>query len=583
MLLAKLKEYSDRQPGDKLPSLYASTPVAYIVELGASGIPLSKQPTSQVDPSTTRGKRGLDIPAPEVNRTYNVKPLLLADNGEYTFGRARDPKKQARTDQCHKAYLDLIRKCATETREPSVLAVQRFYEQGGADLLELGDDWNYGLKATFRVHLGGGPCIPINLLSVQEFWASTNTPDPGSVETGQCLVCGETKPVLDRLQAKVKGIPGGQTAGTSIISANSAAFESYGMTASRVAPTCSECAEGFTRGINELLTNRDTRLFIGGAVFAFWTAEQVGFNFGAYLQNPDSADVAALIDSFRTGRRAADVDKSAFHAVALTASGGRAVVREWIDTTVGNAADSMARWFQLQRIVHPRDEDPTGTRPDPMSIFQLAISTVRDRNDMPPTTPRALFRSALVGTPLPMDIAFQAVRRCRAEQGITRPRAALIKLVLLSRDAEQPQEDYMVALEPQHPETAYHCGRLLAVLEAVQRRAVPGVNATIVDRFYGAASSTPAIVFGSLLRGAQPHLSKLDRPARSALQNRVAEVCGQIDGFPKTLSLERQALFSLGYYHQKAHDRAQAISHRAARDAGHTKPETTETPQEDHP
>ena len=66
--------------------------------------------------------------------------------------------------------------------------------------------------------------------------------------------------------------------------------------------------------------------------------------------------------------------------------------------------------------------------------------------------------------------------------------AALIKLALLS---EQGAMEVIgpVSLNPQHPETAYHCGRLLAVLEEAQRAAMPRVTNTIVDRFFGTASS----------------------------------------------------------------------------------------------
>ena len=129
----------------------------------------------------------------------------------------------------------------------------------------------------------------------------------------------------------------------------------------------------------------------------------------------------------------------------------------------------------------------------------------------------------------------------------------------------------MVQLDPNHPNPAYHCGRLLAVLEEVQRLAVPGAKATIVDRFYGTASSAPASVFGRLLRGAQPHLAKLERDRRGAyvaLQTRLEEIQGQLGSFPRTLTLQDQGLFALGYYHQRAWDRAQAHAAAERRRAG---------------
>ena len=572
MLLSKLREYADERLEDQLPPLYANTPVAWIVMLDSDGRPLSPQPISRIDPSTTRGKRGLDMAAPEVKRSgISPKPLLLADRADYSFGMTNDLQGQERVDRVHAKYRDLIERCAVVTEEPAVLAVKRFYERGGIDQLDLGEDWNWSLKGTFEVTFEDGlRQRPIDLAAVQAFWLEVNTPS-GATSRGQCLVCGESRPVLARLQTKVKGIRGGQQGGKDIISANKSAFESYGLEASRIAPTCRECGESFTRALNSLLADERTSLGVADATFAFWTREHVGFDFAAHMRQPDSAQVQALIESPRRGRQTTLGDETAFYAASLSASGGRAVVRDWIDTTVGSVEESVARWFRLQRIADPRDEDPEDMHPRPLSLFQLAASTVRDaRRDLPVTTPRSLFRAALSATPIPLEVAFQAVRRCRAEQSVTRPRAALIKLVLLSRETTPPKENYMVALETEHPSPAYHCGRLLAVIEDVQRAALPGVNATIIDRYYGAASSTPAVVFGALLRGAQPHLARLERDRPGAyvnLQRRLEEVMAQIGDWPTTLPLREQALFSLGYYHQRAHSRAEMTSRRAARDA----------------
>lgn len=569
MLLSRLKEYAEQQMGETLPPLpplYAMTPVAWIFVLDPDGRPI--EPISRIDPSTARG-RGKDMPAPEVVRAGGIKPLLLADNGEYTFGRARDPRKQQRVDKAHAAYRELLDRCAAATAEPTVRAVQRFYERGGANQLELDEGWDHDLKATFAVLREDGTlCRPIDLPAVQEFWLSVNTPD--SDTDYQCLVCGEHKPAPDRLRAKIKGIRGGHSSGTSIISANSDAFESYGLKLSRVAPTCLECGEAFTRAANTLIAGEKTSLAVGGTTFIFWTHRNVGFDVGTYIQDPDPAQVKALLDSVRKGRRAPIEDDTEFYAAALSASGGRAVVRDWIDTTVGSVMENVGQWFDLQQIIDPRDEDPTGVaQPRPLNLWRLAVATVRKGDDPRVTTTRALFRAALDGTPLPIEIAFQAVRRNRAEQGVSRERAALIKLVWLGQPNHERQlakeQNYMVALDNEHPEPAYHCGRLLAVIESVQYAALGRVNATVVDRFYGAASATPAVVFGVLLRDTQPRLAKLDAPRRGGLQNRLMEVCGQIQVFPKTLSLGQQALFSLGYYHQRAHDKAAAISRAAER------------------
>ena len=127
----------------------------------------------------------------------------------------------------------------------------------------------------------------------------------------------------------------------------------------------------------------------------------------------------------------------------------------------------------------------------------------------------------------------------------------------------------MTQLETENRDPAYLCGRLLAVLETVQQAAIPGVNATITDRFFGTASSAPASVFGHLIRGAMAHLGKLrkEKPGTyRALSQRLAEVQEHLTTFPKTLTLEKQALFGLGYFHQQAAARAAAIAYRQARE-----------------
>lgn len=119
----------------------------------------------------------------------------------------------------------------------------------------------------------------------------------------------------------------------------------------------------------------------------------------------------------------------------------------------------------------------------------------------------------------------------------------------------------MEQLDLENPSSAYRCGRLLSILERAQELALPGINTTIVDRFFGTASTAPASVFSRLVRGAQPHLSKLkrDRPgAQIALQHQLEEVLSGLKTFPLVLTLEDQGLFALGYYHQRAYGRAQA-------------------------
>jgi CRISPR-associated protein Csd1 len=575
MLLEKLSEYADRL--DLPPTMYLKTPIRWLIDLDQEGNFLGFVATEGKGGKNDRGKEFL---APHAARSSGVKAKLLADNGEYVLGIARaesKPEWVKRVKECHRQFVELVKKSVEATHEPAVMAVYQFLERLPASALSLPEGFDSGHVLTFRVD----GTLPIDLPSVRQFWASTATGAGDDVAESaevqmQCLICGDLRQPLKRLPFKIKRIPGPQTSGLALISANAPAFESYGLEASLIAPTCHECSERFSVAANELIANERTHLTVGPLVYLFWTKEEHGFSVASLLSNPEPDEIRALIRAAFSGQEiATEVDVTPFYATAFSASGARVVVRDWLDTTVAEAKRHLARYFALQRLVE-RD----GQEGRPLGLYALAASTVRDTNkELSPNVPKTLLHMALKGGSLPLWLLFQAVKRNRAEQRVTRNRAALIKMVLQSQ-SPTVQEDAMVELDPINRNPAYLCGRLLAVLEAVQRAAIPGANTTITDRFFGSASSAPASVFGPLLRGAWAHLSKLrrERPGTyEALKRKLEDIQVGLSAFPKTLNLDEQGFFSLGYYHQCAADRAGARAYRQAQENAENGLETEET------
>ena len=561
MLLQKLLRYSERMTLP--PTLYVEAPVRYIVDLTADGRYTGLIDTA--DLKDRKSRNGVLRQVPFVKGTSNVRALLLAQNSEYALGIGKPNAKPERVRECHQKFIDLAEECAQATQHPGVAAVVRFLTpEDKQHRLGLPDDFDPAANLTFRVD---GSC-PIDAASVRQFWAAKWDMEMQTAPIMQCVVCGERRPVLRTLKESLKRVPNGQTSGTAIISANSEAFESYGLERSLIAPCCADCGERFTKALNELLASERQCVRMGGAAFVYWTRDgDTEFDYLRLMTEPSPEQVHDLLDSVRSGGRAPVVDPDRFYGCSLSGSGGRAVVRDWIDTTVPEAKDRLAEWFSRQAIT-----DPYGEPSLPLGIYALAAATVRDaRKELAPPTPRALLRAALTGTPVAPSLLHATVRRCQVEQGVTRPRAALIKLALTFRHPYIAQEDTLTHLDEQSPSVAYRCGRLLAVLEQAQQQAIPGVNQTVVDRFYGTASSSPRSVFPRLVNGAQPHLGKLrrDRPgAAHALTRRLEDIMGGIPTFPAVLNLEQQGLFALGYYHQRAHDRTQAAEARARRLAG---------------
>ncbi len=123
-------------------------------------------------------------------------------------------------------------------------------------------------------------------------------------------------------------------------------------------------------------------------------------------------------------------------------------------------------------------------------------------------------------------------------------------------------------LNPDHPHPAYHCGRLLALFAGLQRAALGDVGAGVVQRYYAAASQTPGLVIGRLTANAKNHLNKLDTGLAQWFEKEIAQVMAAIKNhIPRTLTLEEQSLFALGFYQQLA---ARGWKSNSERDENHT-------------
>ncbi len=559
MILTRLKEYADTRM--KLPpEMYGEAPVRWIIELDPNGALLGFIPQGGDTKASARGERRL---VPQVVRASGVQPKLLADNGEYVLGVARSSSKPARVAEAHRQFVELAERCAAETKEPGVEAVVSFLSEWEPvrDSFRLPENFDPGDTLTFRVD----GAFPVDLDNVRGFWALYTAGEDAPDMT--CLVTGLEGPVETRLPVKIKGVPGGQTSGTALVSANAKAFTHYGLKNSLTSPISRMAGERFGKALNDLISKRNSRVYIGPLVYVFWTREETAFDFLGTVEQAKPEAIKLLFESPVSGQEANEAKPNDFYALALSASGGRTVVRDWLETTVPDVKDNLRRWFEAQEIV-----DAYGGAARPLGLYALAAAAYRDASkEMTAAVPASLMRGALKGGRLPEDILARVVRRNRAEGDVTRPRAALIKLLFATQGVS------MTEMQELNPDPslkgaelhAYHCGRLLAEIEAVQRAALGQVNASVTDRYYGSASSTPASVFPALMRGVRIHLGNLRRRSpgtHAALDNRIADIVAKLPDFPRTLTMRSQGLFALGYYHQRARDRAEATAAREARD-----------------
>jgi CRISPR-associated protein Csd1 len=545
MFLQRLDEYGDRLP-DLPPPMYQPVAVRYLLRLDTDGHPRGMI-IDRYNSQGKKNKRGPTMVTPHLIRTSGVKAKLIVDTGEYVFGITRSASSPTRVQEEHRQYMDLLQQCMEQTQNADVRAII-------CCLMEFRDEVAFpeGFDPRENVAFQVEDRIPIDAPEIQAFWAKVAA--VGDRENlMQCLVCGQLRPQVKNLAIMIKGIPGGQTSGMALISANADAFESYGLNSSLIAPTCEECGWRFGNALNRLLSDEATHLHMPPVAYIFWSKEETGFSLVSLLSDAKSGDVKLFLETpWRGKMTATGMDVSPFYAAVLSASGARVVVRDWLETTLEEAQTNLQHYFRLQRLVGIDGEDHYL----PLRVLARATINAKSRVEEPDARiVEALLHVAMHGGRLPDDVLFQVVRRLRAGGEVTTAHAALIKMVLCSISE---RIDDMAELELGNQDPAYLCGRLLAVLEQIQYAAMGDVGSTIVDKYYGTASSAPASIFGTLIRGAQPHLSKLHRDKPGAF-NRLDDqlqsiLIGLKAGFPHTLKLQDQGLFALGYYNQKLAD-----------------------------
>lgn len=562
MILQSLNRYYERQRanGKLLPEGFELKEIPFVVVLDAKGAFVQIDDTRSGDGKKRRA-HAFEVPQGE-KKTSAVTANLLWDTAEYALGidTRGNPERVARQ---HEAFKARIIELGAAGGDAGLRALQRFLE--ALDLSQLEQDANWtDIRETnplvsFRLSDDAGELICQRPAIVEALSAPANV-DEGT--QGFCPVRGEADAIA-RLHPAIKNVWGAQSSGANIVSFNLPAFNSYGKEQGANAPVGRRAAFNYTSALNHLLRkDSPQRMQVGGTSTVFWAAEDTtfvdtfaaAFGWSTREDDPDRGidAVRALYASIRNGAYAGDDRDTPFHVLGLAPNAARIAVRFWHTAPIAEVAQAMLRHFDDIEIERPSFE------PEHLPLFRLLVSvaTLNKADNIPPTLDGDVMRAILTQRPYPALLLQAAVRRCRTERQITYPRAAVLKASLnrLIRTGRLAGKELSVTLDPANNAPAYRLGRLFSTLERIQAVAQPGINATIRDRYYGAASSTPASVFPTLVKLKNHHLSKISgkKPGLSVwFENLLTEIFGGLQSFPSRLSLPEQGLFAIGYYHQQ--------------------------------
>jgi len=378
-------------------------------------------------------------------------------------------------------------------------------------------------------------------------------------KSGICLVTGEKTTILD-CHTVIKGVWGAQTSGATIVGFNKPSFCSFQKEQGFNSPIGKMAANAYITALNHLLAgDSGQNLHVAGTSIVFWSERptMLESEFFSFFNEPPKDDpdrnsraVESLFKSFNNGTFALNQEKTRFYVLGLAPNASRISIRFWIVKSIPEMADKIRQHFEDMRITHSSEEGGI------LSLYRMlsSIAAQGKSDNVPPNITGEFMRSILEGLPYPETLLQAAVRRNRAEQSVPYPRAALIKACINRKTRYKnpnAKEELKMSLDKENKNIGYRLGRLFATLEKIQQEASPGINATIRDRFYGAASSTPATVFGNLMRLKNHHLAKLENTGRKIyFEKLIGEIMEEITDFPAHMPIADQGRFAVGYYHQ---------------------------------
>jgi CRISPR-associated protein Csd1 len=587
MILQALNDYylrkmSEPDPAKRLPVFgFEDKEIPFILELSADGLLVGIKDTRIIE-----GKKNIAAKylVPQgVKKTSGIASNLLWDNAEYVLGlpdvkKHADAEKKGKGDEYAARLLDMRAAFKKQIAslpdgaqsDEGIRAVLAFLDAdpvaavalhpAAAEIAETNPTLSFRLAGDVDL-VCQRPAVTAVGHGSQA--GEVNSGEPVVGKPAACLVTGLIAEP-ERLHTAIKGVWGAQTSGANIVSFNLDAFKSFGKDQGANAPVSPEAAFAYTTALNHLLARGSRqRIQVGDASTVFWAQKQEDADFEPWFadlfgesDDPDKRtdQVRALFEAIKTGRFDGARGENKFFVLGLAPNAARIAIRFWQVSTLAEIAQRTRQWFDDLRVARAPNE------PEYPSLFRLLAATalLNKADNIPPNLGGEVMRSALNGAPLPATWFNAAVQRCRAEQRVTYLRAAVLKACInrsirhANRTSTNPEKEITEVLDTSNPSVGYRLGRLFAALERTQEEASPGLNATIRDRYYGAASSTPVAVFTTLLRLKNHHIAKIGNKGRAFnLEKLMGEIVDGIGDFPSHMPLQEQGRFALGYYHQR--------------------------------
>ena len=569
MILHALTQYYQRKAesdGGVAPEGFENKEIPFIIVIDKQGNFIQLEDTRELKGKKKVGRTFL-VPkglGRSGSKSYEVSNILW-DHYGYVLAYAGE-KGQEQADRQHASFTSKVNELKQALPDDAGVAAVAAFLASAAEKSKAMQAANWvecakvkGCNLSFRL-VDEAVDLVCQSKAVQAYVSQANQAQSDNVPKGICLVTGKPAPIA-RLHNAVKGVNAKPAPFTSV---NLSAFESYGKEQGFIFPVGEQAMFEYTTALNTLLAS-ENRFRIGDVTAICWSAKPTPLEEhlaslinGGGKDNPDAHidAVKSLYKSLYNGKYTEPDGKEKFYLLGLSPNSARIVVRFWHETTVAALSESIAAWYDDLQMVRGENSPYPEYMPLPRLLGNLVLDGKME--NLPSDLIAQITDAALNNRVLPVSLLQAALRRNKAEQKITYGRASLLKAYInraIRAGRLKNMKELTMSLDRNRQDIGYVLGRLFAVLEKTQDEANPGLNATIADRYFGSASSTPIAVFGTLIRLSKHHLSKLNtekyRGKRIFLEKLFQEIIGKIDNFPNHLDINHQVLFGIGYYHQK--------------------------------
>ncbi len=540
-------------------------------------------------------------------RSSGIRPQLLVDKAEYALGLTETVKPTSSAKDKNKKVTRLVdsfaqmtamcRRIAEETGSAAVAAQTLAMEKLHDDPSGFFKHWHVGAKSKQVYALDDQfyPA-PAEWLSNHLFgftyqgrqvWRDAAVVDwlhrnifsfyeaEGEVT---CLGYGTRAKPVDKHVAF--DFPG-DTGQLPLVSFNNDAFCHYGHKSNDNAPFSARASFAIAAAIERLQGNgvvngepaRRQAVRLNDNTLALYWSDQVAvpfdleLGFGQGEEDEIHKAETVLLKMVSSGRpEKMPDDFGRLYTLIMSREKSRMVIRTARLSGMSLFAKKLLQYFAELAIVPPwPDREVRGYR----GLYRLVDALYprqpggKRMKEPPADLLNKLWNCALFGDKYPDSIFGELLRNARLPAD-RRTRShgamALIKAVLqrnYPNHVTYQTEEIRMDINEEHPNQAYHEGRLFALLQEIQRLALGKVNAGIADRFLGNAMVSPRQTLPRLLKLMTHHLHKgRDGDRAGALFNReteVRQVMARIrEDFSDALNQPEQGLFILGYYHQQA-------------------------------